>query len=85
MVAAVIRAVLARLQAVGHFARLRDPVGRRHHVYPLAAAAEGLEVRIHGAAGHYGVICKGRERKCCAEDEHSAEQHSDASAPFVLG
>ena len=61
VVAAVIWAVLARLQTVGHFARLRDPVGRRHHVYPLTAATEGLEVRVHGATGHDGVICESRD------------------------
>ena len=76
---------IARLQAVGHFTCARDPVGWRLNVYPLSLRGKSLKIRIHGSAGHDGVICKGRDRKCCAEDKHSAEQHSDASAPFVLG
>ena len=35
VVAAVIRAVLGSLQAVGHFSGVRDPMGGRHHIYPL--------------------------------------------------
>lgn len=35
VVAAVIRAVFGSLQAVGHFSCVRDPMGGRHHVYPL--------------------------------------------------
>ena len=35
VVAAVIRAVFGSLQAVGHFSRVRDPMGGCHHVYPL--------------------------------------------------
>ena len=35
VVAAVIRTVFARLQAVGHFSCVRDPMGGRHYIYPL--------------------------------------------------
>ena len=82
VVTAVIRVILAGLQAVRDFAGCRDPVGGRLEIDPDAAGVVGLEVRVHGGAGYDRRVRKGGQRKCCAEHERNAEQHSDASAPF---
>ena len=84
VIAAVIRAVFARLQAVSHFAGFCDPVRGSGNVDPFPGGGKGLEIRIHGAGGHDGVVRKGRDRKCCAENEDHAEQYSGAPAHLFL-
>ena len=77
----VVRIVLTGLQAVGDLS-VGCPVGGRLEIDPGSAGVVGLEVRIHGAGGNDRRVRIGGQRKCCAEHEHIAEQHSNASAPF---
>ena len=86
VIAAVIRVILARLEAVGHLAGRRDPVGGRLEIDPGSAGVVGLKVRIHGAGSDDRRIRVGFMGED-AENEDDAEDHAKASAPekFCLG
>ena len=61
VITAVIRVILAGLEAIGHLAGRRDPVGGRLEIDPGSAGVVGLEIRIHRAGSDDRCI-----RVCCA-------------------
>ena len=80
-VGCVIRVFFAGLQAVGHLT-IRSSMSGCLEIDPCAAGVVGLEIRIHGGCGNDRRVRIGGQGKGCAEHEHNAGQHSDASAPF---
>ena len=80
-VGCVIRVFFAGLQAVSHLT-IRSSMSGCLEIDPCAAGVVGLKIRIHGGCGNDRRVRIGGQGKGCAEHEHNAEQHSDASAPF---
>ena len=80
IVAAVVGIVLGGLEAVGDFARVRDPVRGGLEIRPGTGAGIGLKVRGHGRGADERGIC----RRCYrhqAEDENGTEDQRKTPAP----
>ena len=84
IVAAVVGIVLGGLEAVGDFARVRDPVRGCLEIRPGTGAGIGLKVRGHGCGADDRGICRRCQRQQ-AENEEGAEEHTQPPAPHGFG